>query len=111
MSVVEEWCLLGCLLICADMILLGDYIGTTRKITSTLIGPGKEVGVEVNADKAKYMLLSHSQNIGQNRNIIRANKSCQSVAQFKYLGRHSSDACYHSVQTFFLLPAIQKHRN
>jgi hypothetical protein len=34
----------------------------------------------------KYMLLSHHQNIGQNRDIKIANRSLENVSQFRYLG-------------------------
>jgi hypothetical protein len=37
--------------------------------TEALIDTSKEVGLEVNTEKTKYMLMSHHQNAGQNRNI------------------------------------------
>jgi hypothetical protein len=40
--------------------LLGGNIGTIKKNTETLIDASKEVGLEVNAEKTKYMLLSGS---------------------------------------------------
>jgi hypothetical protein len=43
-------------------------IYTIKKNTQTLIEASKEVHPEVNAEKTKYMLLSRSQNIGQNHN-------------------------------------------
>jgi hypothetical protein len=51
-----------------------------------LIDASKEVGLEVNAEKTKCMLLSHHQNAGQSHNIKMANRSFENVAQFKYLG-------------------------
>jgi hypothetical protein len=49
------------LLVYADHVnLLGDKIDA-----QTLIDAGKEVGLEVNTEKTKYMLLSHQQNGGQ----------------------------------------------
>jgi hypothetical protein len=39
------------------------------KNTETLIDASKEVGLEVNTEKNKYMLLSHHQNTGQNHDI------------------------------------------
>jgi hypothetical protein len=47
----------------------------------------KEVGLEINVEKTKYMLLSRRQNVGQNRDIKIANRSFENVSQFKYLGR------------------------
>jgi hypothetical protein len=45
-----------------NMYLSGDNMDTIKKITETVIGASKEVGLEVNADKTKYMLLSHLKN-------------------------------------------------
>jgi biotin operon repressor len=42
-----------------DVNLLGDKVDTTKKNTETLIDTNKEVGLEVNREKSKYMLLSH----------------------------------------------------
>jgi hypothetical protein len=44
----------GKLLVYADDVnLLGDNIDTIKKNTATLINAGKEVGLEVNAEKTK----------------------------------------------------------
>jgi hypothetical protein len=52
-----------------DVNLLGDNMDTMsiNKNTSTLIDANKEVGLEVNGEKTKYMLVSHDQNAGQNQ--------------------------------------------
>jgi hypothetical protein len=50
-----------------DVNLLGDNIGTIKKKTS------KEVGLEINVKNSNYMLISHHQNVGKNRDIIIAN--------------------------------------
>jgi hypothetical protein len=97
-----------------DVNLLGDNIDTINKNTQTLIDASKEVGLEVNAEKTKYMLMSQDQNAGQNREIKIGNRSFENVSQFKYLGTtvtyqnliqeeikrrlNSGNACYHSVQ-------------
>jgi hypothetical protein len=69
-----------------DVNLLGDNIDTIKKNTGTLIDASKEVGLEINADKTKYMSLSRHQNVGQNWYIRIANRSFGNVPQFKYLG-------------------------
>jgi hypothetical protein len=66
-----------------DVNLLGD---NTKKNRETLTDDSKEVGLEINVEKTKYMLLSHHQNAGQNHDIKIANRSFENVAQFKYLG-------------------------
>jgi ABC-type antimicrobial peptide transport system ATPase subunit len=44
-----------------DVNLLGDNIDTIKKNPETLIDPSKEVGLEINVEKSKYMLLSRHQ--------------------------------------------------
>jgi hypothetical protein len=66
-----------------DVNLLGDNIDTIKKNTETLIDVSKEVGLEINVDKTKYMPLSCQQNVGQNRDIQIANRSFENVSQFK----------------------------
>jgi hypothetical protein len=46
----------------------------------------KEIGLEVNAEKTKYMVMSRDRNAGQNGHIQIGNKSFETVGQFKYLG-------------------------
>jgi hypothetical protein len=54
-------------LACADDVnLLGDNIDTKKKNTETLIDASKQVGLEINVEKNKYVLLSRHQNAGQN---------------------------------------------
>jgi hypothetical protein len=55
--------------------LLGDNIDTIKKNTETLNGASKEVGLEINVEKTKYMLLSRHQNADQNRCMKIANRS------------------------------------
>jgi hypothetical protein len=84
-----------------------------------------EVGLEVNAEKTKYMLLSCQQNEGQNHNIKTANKSFENMAQFRYLGMtvtnqnfiqeeitrrlYSGNGCYHSAQNLLSIHLLSKN--
>jgi glutaredoxin-related protein len=61
---------------------MGYNIDTIKKNTDA----GKEVGLEVNAQKTKYMLMSSHQNARQNLNMKMGDRSFENVAQFKYLG-------------------------
>jgi hypothetical protein len=69
-----------------DVNLLGDNIDPIKKSTETLIDASKEVGLEINVEKTKYMLLSRQQDVGQNQDIKIANRSFENVSQLKYLG-------------------------
>jgi hypothetical protein len=66
-----------------DENLLGDNMDTN---TESLTDSSKEIGVEVNVENTKYMLLCHHQNTGQNHDMNIARRSFENVAQFKYLG-------------------------
>jgi hypothetical protein len=52
-----------------DVNLLGDNTHTINENTETLIDASKEVGLEVNLEKTKYMLVSRDQNGDQNWDI------------------------------------------
>jgi hypothetical protein len=57
-----------------DVNLLGYNIDIINKNTLTVIGASKEVGLEVNVEKTKYLLVSRDQNGGQNREIKIGNR-------------------------------------
>jgi hypothetical protein len=62
------------LLICADDVtVLKDSIDNIKRNTETLIDASKEVCLEVNTEKTKYILLSRHQSAGQNHDIKAAN--------------------------------------
>jgi hypothetical protein len=52
-----------------DVYLLKDNIDTIKKNAETLIDASRKVGLEINIEKTKYMLLAHHRNAGQNRDI------------------------------------------
>jgi hypothetical protein len=74
------------------------------------------LGLEANAEKTKYMLMSCHQNARQRHNMKIADRSFENVAQSRYLGTTvtnknlnqeevkrrfiSGNGCYHSVQNF-----------
>jgi sorting nexin-29 len=108
-----------------DVNLLGDNIDIINKNTQTLIDASKVVGLEVNVEKTKYMLISRDQNAGQNREIKLGNRPFKNVSQFKYLESTvtnqnliqeeikrrliSGNACYHSVQNLLSSRLLSKN--
>jgi hypothetical protein len=94
-----------------DVNLLGDNIDIIKKNTETLIDASKEIGLEINVDKTKYMLLSRHQNEGRNRDIKTANRSFKNVSQFKYLGTTVTNCnkSYHSVHDLLSSRLLSKN--
>jgi hypothetical protein len=84
----------------------------------------KEVGLEINVEKSKCMLLSRHQNLGQNLDVNIVNRSFEIVSQFKYYwttvttqnliqeetkrSLNSGNACYHSVQNLLSSRLLSK---
>jgi hypothetical protein len=52
-----------------DVITLGASVHTINKNTEALLVCIKEIGLEVNADKTKYMVMYQDHNLGRSHNI------------------------------------------
>ena len=75
------------LLVYADGVnILGGSVDTVKKNAEALVAATKEIGLEVNAHKTKYMTVSRDQNAGQIHSIKVDNSSTERVEEFKYLG-------------------------
>jgi hypothetical protein len=51
----------------------------------------KEIGLEVNADKTNYMVISRDRNAGWDNSVEIDNSSIERVEEFKYLGTMLTD--------------------
>jgi hypothetical protein len=52
-----------------DVNIVGENFDTIQRNTKALIDASKEVGLEVNPEKTKYMLVSRCENAGQRQSI------------------------------------------
>jgi hypothetical protein len=64
-----------------DVNILGGNVRTVKKNTEALVAAGKVIGLEVNADKTKYMVRFRDQNAGRSHNINIDNSSFERVEQ------------------------------
>ncbi|KAJ4450066.1 hypothetical protein ANN_01473 [Periplaneta americana] len=69
-----------------DVNMLGENPQTIRENTRILLQASKEIGLEVNPEKRKYMIMSRDENIARNGNIKIGDLSFEEVEKFKYLG-------------------------
>jgi hypothetical protein len=68
-----------------NFIILSTFQNAQDQNSSNIFS-SRDIGLEINAEKTKYMIMSRYPNSGQNWNIRLANESFENVAKFKYLG-------------------------
>ena len=52
-----------------DVNILGGSVHTVKENAEALVVATKEIGLEVNADKTKYMIMSRDQNAGRSHSM------------------------------------------
>ncbi|KAJ4437069.1 hypothetical protein ANN_17204 [Periplaneta americana] len=108
-----------------DMNMLGENPQTIRENTGILLEASKEIGLEVNPEKTKYMIMSRDEKIVRNGNIKIGNLSFEEVEKFKYLGAtvtnvndtreeikhriNMGNACYYSVEKLLSSSLLSKN--
>ncbi|KAJ4431527.1 hypothetical protein ANN_20125 [Periplaneta americana] len=108
-----------------DVNMLGENPQTIRENTGILLEARKEIGLEVNPEKTKYMIMSRDKNIVRNGNIKIGNLSFEEIEKFKYLGAtvtnindtreeikhriNMGNACYYSVEKLLSSNLLSKN--
>jgi len=67
-----------------DVNILGGSVHTVKENTEALIVASKETGLEVNADKTKYTVMSQDENAGQSHSMKTDNSPFERVEEFRY---------------------------
>ena len=96
-----------------------------KENAKTLVAATREIGLEVSADKIKYMVMSRDQNAGRIQNVRIDNSTFEKVEEFKYLGTtltnqnciaediksrlRSGNACYHYMQNLLSSRLLSKN--
>ncbi|KAJ4438760.1 hypothetical protein ANN_14711 [Periplaneta americana] len=108
-----------------DVNMLGENTQTVRENTEILLEASKAIGLEVNPEKTKYMIMSRDGNIVRNGNINIGDLSFEEVEKFKYLGAtvtnindtreeikrriNIGNACYYSVEKLLSSSLLSKN--
>jgi len=66
--------------------ILGGSIHTLKENAEALVAATREIGLEVSADKSKYMIMSRDQNAGRIHSVRIDNSTFKRVEELKYLG-------------------------
>ena len=63
------------LLVCADDVnILGDSVHSVKENVEAFVVANKKNGLDVNADKTKYLVMSRDQNAGRSHSIMTDNR-------------------------------------
>ncbi|KAJ4427258.1 hypothetical protein ANN_24876 [Periplaneta americana] len=108
-----------------DLNMLGENTQTIRENTEILLEASKAIGLEVNPEKTKYMIMSRDQTFVRNGNIKIGDLSFEEVEKFKYLGAtgtnindtreeikrriNMGNACYYSVEKLLSSSLLSKN--
>jgi sorting nexin-29 len=108
-----------------DVNILGGNIRTLKENAEALVAATMETGLEVSADKTKYIVMSRYQNAGRIHSVRTDSSTFVRVEEFKYLGTtltnqnsipkeiksrlRSGNACYHSVQNLLSSRLLSKN--
>jgi len=100
-------------------------VHTIKKNAEALVVASNEIGLEINADKTKYVVMPRDQKAGRSHSVKTDNSFFERVEQFKYLGTtlsnqnsmkeqikgrlKSGNAWYYSVQNLLSSSLLSKN--
>ena len=99
-------------------------VHTVKENAEALVVATKQIGLEVNADKMKYIVMSRDRNAGRGHSVKIDNTSNEKVEEFKYLGTITDqnsiqeeiksrlklgNVCYHSVKNLLSSRLLSKN--
>jgi hypothetical protein len=109
----------------SDINLLCDSVNTIKENTDILLEASRDIGLEINAEETKYMIMSRYANSVRNQNIRITNESFENMAKFRYLRTtqtnqndihdeikrklNSGNAYYHLVQNLLSFRLMSKN--
>jgi hypothetical protein len=107
-----------------DVNILGGSVLTVKKNAEALVAATKEIGLEVNAQKTKYMTVSRDQNAGRIHSMKMDDRPIERAEGIKYSGTTLTNqnsiqeeiktrlklgnACYYSVQNLLSSSLLSK---
>ena len=71
-----------------DVNILGGSVHTVKENAEALVAAIKEIGLEVNAHKTKYMTVSRDQNAGRIHSMKKDNSSIEKSGRVQIFGRN-----------------------
>ncbi|KAJ4443786.1 hypothetical protein ANN_05564 [Periplaneta americana] len=108
-----------------DVNMLGENTQTIRENAEILVEASKAIGLEVNPEKTKYMIMSRYENIVRSENTNIRKLSFEEVEKFKYLGAtvtnindtreeikhriNMGNACYYSFEKLLSSSLLSKN--
>ena len=79
-----------------DVNMLGRSVHTIKENAGAWIVASNEIGIEINADKTKYMVMSRDQNAGRTHNIKIDSSSFERVEQVQIFGNNLNKLKFYS---------------
>jgi hypothetical protein len=79
-----------------DVNILGGSVHTVKENAEALVFATKEIGLEVNSDKTKYMVMSRDRIVGRDNSVKNDNSSIERLEEFKSSGNYVNTSKFYS---------------